>query len=661
MSTFSIKQIADALGRERSVVSKRAQKEKWPLAEDSAKRRIYTLADLPSLVQAALLQAHPELAGESATPAKKETFAYDSAELWAWAAKKPNKARQEGSERAAACRQVVALNRSGLPMGDAFKVVASQVARPWRTIRGWYYGTNGNPGAAQYGAADWDAALIPQYVGRTQRAAFSPDAVDWICKAYLNRGQPTLKDCYRRLLKAADANGWDVPSEKTVRKRIEQIPEPQRRFAREGAEALRDTFPSMRRDPRVFGPGEAVSGDGLKISLYIDWGDDILTTSTVWVWQDIRTRKLLAHHLGKTESTDVFRLSLYRLTATCLPSYYQIDNTTAAANKAMTAGQGGRRRFHDRPEDPPGVILQLGGTVHWSDPNHDFTTPGSKTIERPFRDLHPAIKNHPQFHNRGYSMATAIPVAELYAVIEEEIARHNAQRGRRTVVCQGIKSFDDAWHAAVQGKTLPVASTEQRELCLLLPEVVHVNSRSGHIEIAAGRSDLGKPRYWTETLAGHAGQKVVAYYDPDDLSRDVRIQSVDGVYLCHAERLPDTAFNDSHTAREHRKAKARYLKSQKAQARELTRMSDLEFKRAYPEAVVPAAPEPRVHQARFGKKRLENVDGDWVDPDTGEIIERQRHVAGSDLSLPANDDQASRFNFDDLMERRHAAWKNGQL
>lgn len=59
-----------------------------------------------------------------------------------------------------------------------------------------------------------------------------------------------------------------------------------------------------------------------------------------WLWQDVRTRKVLAARTDKSENTDTIRLSLLDVISRYgLPKHLTIDNTRAAANKKMTAGK----------------------------------------------------------------------------------------------------------------------------------------------------------------------------------------------------------------------------------------------------------------------------------------------------------------------------------
>src|SRR5699024_9907964 len=176
---------AEALGVNKSSVVRRAAKEAWPYSEVRArggKRRQYELADLPESMHAALLAHFPEQLGAapqagSEDGAQHPTFSYDPEQLWDAAARATNKARATGRKRAEACRMLDDLVRSGMDKRTALQAIGAQTGTSWRTIQGWYYGTNGGRGARWYDRADWEAALVPQYKGRTVSAEFSPAAV----------------------------------------------------------------------------------------------------------------------------------------------------------------------------------------------------------------------------------------------------------------------------------------------------------------------------------------------------------------------------------------------------------------------------------------------------------------------------------------------------
>jgi len=637
-----------------SAVVRRAKRDGWESRRRQGRGggREYHIGCLPAETRAALMLRQPQTSDTTPEPPARrprETFTYDREALWAWAETRPESLRERARYKASVMREVVTHRRAGMGIRDAIKAVARAHDLKPATIKNWWYGANGQPGAREFDPADWDAALIERYVGRTATADCSPMAWDFLLKSYLNRKRYAFAKAYRRTEEAAKEHGWALPAERTMLRRLhEEVPREVILFRREGPEALRDTIPPLRRDPRCFSAGEAVTADGLKLDrLWVDFGDEIINTATVWVWQCIGTGRMLAPRMGKTENTDLVRLSAYDLLSICLPSYAQLDNTMAAANKAMTGQSKGRKRFKDRPDDPRGALVQLGIDVHFTDPNHEMTTPGVKPVERAFRDLHEEIANHPRFHNRGFSKATAVSAEEVWEVVQEEIARHNARPNRRTLVCGGTKSFDQAWADSVERNPLRVAPEAQRRMLLLMPEVVHVNRRDGHLELKAGAGPRGKPRYYGPEVARYAGTKVVAHYDPDDLKKPVYVYTLDGRHIGTADRLADTAWNDTNAAREHSKFKRRHIKATKEAAKALDRMSEMEYQALYPRTDQPPEPEPRVVQPRWGRSGRVEIDGEPVDTQTGEVLKR---AVGSDLA-PEEQEPEERYSFDETVEK----------
>ncbi len=602
--SYSILQISEALGLNRSSAVRRAAKEGWPYDEEPARggmRRIYPLETLPQDVQVALLVKFGTGDDE---PEPEPDLPYDRDALWEWASTRSEKQRAKGREKARLLRMVMALVDNGMPLLQAFSKVAAAEGVSARTMQGWYQGTRGKMGAKHYARADWDAALVPGHVGRTAEAEFDPAAWDWCRSYYLTRNGPSMAEAAIRTIETAAKNGWRVPAKRTIERRLEQIPEAVRVYQREGAEALRRLLPWQRRDKRSLGVGEYVSGDGVKFDkIWVDWGDEIINTTTAWIWQDVYSGRLLAHRVAKTENTDLFRLATYDLLAITVPRVAQIDNTTVAANKAMTAGAKGRHRFKSRDDDPLGILLQLDIYPQFTNPDHTQSNPGVKPIERAFRDLHEAVRQNPKLLNRGYSKATAVPIDEFRAIVAEEIKRHNARKGRRTAVCGGKKSFDDVFFAAYEKAAVRRATETQRQLLLLMPEVVYASKAKGEIQLKAGAGPTGKPRYWSEELIDHRASKLVAYYDPENLDQPLQVYTLAGQHICAAERISDTGFNDTAAAREWSKFNRRRMTALKKIAEDQVRMDALEVAAHAPDAPDDLEiPDPGVVQGNFRQK-----------------------------------------------------------
>ncbi|MBA1443779.1 MAG: Mu transposase C-terminal domain-containing protein [Chromatiales bacterium] len=610
----------------------RAKREDWRWQKRTGRGggREYHLTSLPPETQAVLLVGNSQVAPgapvatDEKEPPKATPFTYDREAIWAHFERKPDKAKSKAQRKLELLQAVMTLVDNGIAINIAFQSVSAQHGESWRTVQGWYHGNGGKPGIKRYERQDWLAALVPGHGSRIHTAEFSPDAWEFLKTHHLNRRAPSLADSYRRTVEAATAHGWTVPSERTVERRMNsEVSRATRVMLREGPEALRQLLPWQRRDKSCFAPGEAVSGDGIKFDkLWVDWGDEILNTTTGWFWQDIYSGKFMAHRIAKTENTDVFRLATYDLTAICLPSYVQIDNTRVAANKAMTAGAKGRHRFKDQPDDALGILLQLGMEPHFTNPDHTQSNPGVKPVERAFGigNIHDSVASNPKIINRGFSKATAIPVEEFIAIVAEEVKRHNAREKRRSPICGGVKSFDQAFNEAFAISKVRQATEAQRRLLLLMPEVVRATRDKGEVHLKAGNGPMGKPRYWTEELVEFAGHQVVAYYDPEHLEKPVSIQTLDGRFICQADRQDDVAFNDTSASREWGKNSKRRSKAMKKVAAAETRMSELEMQRLYPEVEDVEIPAPGVVQGNFTQKR-QVVDGKVVDTSTGEICD----------------------------------------
>lgn len=594
-------------GTQQNVKSK-AKREHWNSRKRQAKGGglEYHISSLPAETQAKLLaKQKPAQAAEKQEPS---LFTYDHEQLWKDAALQTQKRRDIGEYRAELLNQCLHLVQTmQCTFQRASKIVADIENITPASLRNWYYGINGNIGARMYNRIDWPAALIPGYTQKADTADCDREAWDWFKGHYLTRRQPSIASSYRRLQEIAAVKKWTIPSERTLDRRVKKdISIYTRVLLREGPEALNKLYPTQKRDKRCFAAGEAVSGDGIKFDkLWIDWGDEIINTTTAWFWQDIHSNKFLSYRIAKTENTDVFRLATYDLTAICAPTYIQVDNTRVAANKAMTGGTPNRYRFHNRPEDPEGILNKLGMKVHFTNPDHTMSNPGVKPVERSFGigGIHSEVASHPKIINRGYSKATAIPIAEFMEIVAQEVQRFNARPKRRTDICGGIKSFDEAFNDSFAVSEVRLLTASQRRLLLLMPESAKVTA-AGEINLKAGAKGNAKNRYWHQSLAELKGADIVAYYDPENLSAGVAVYNIEGRFICDAEHKAGIAFNDTAASREHAKFKKRILKSQKQIAQNETRMTDLERQALYPETIDPVdIPAPGVVRGNFGQKQ----------------------------------------------------------
>jgi hypothetical protein len=510
-------------------------------------------------------------------------------------------------------------------VNDMLREVAAanpEVCGSWRTLQNWWLGKLGKPGCIHFDQKDWAPARAGSYRGRTKMAECTPAAWEYYVSLYLHRSQPSFKDGWRRTVAKAAESEWVVPGEATLRRRllaeysIEAIT-----LLREGEEAWRRLRPFIVRDKSSLRAGEAVSGDGLKFDrLWTEWPDgDVINTSTAWFWQDLHSGKIVAWRLGKTESTDLFRLATFDLTGHFLPTYMQVDNTRVAANKQMTAGVLGRNRFGNQPNDFMGMLPMLGIDAHFTTPDHTIGSPGSKPIERAFGigGIHEKVATNPKIRDRGFSKATAISSDELREIIAYEVIRHNSQEKRMSPVCGGVLSFNEAYEKSFISWAPRKASEAQRRILLLCIESAKASSSNGQVTIKAGRSRLGSNKYWCEGLNEYRGQELAVFYDPDDLTKDVDIYNLEGRFLMTAQHQASTAFLDKEAGAELMKRTQRQKKLLKKQLAEDAAINKLHDEKL-PGLAEPEVPSSKVVTGMFNKPLDQGVEGN-----AGQIIDAE--------------------------------------
>jgi len=607
-----------------SSLPKSAQ-DQWKLAQAKAAAEKVKLS---TALQADVDQFHDALP-------EKPTFVVD----WEHFRRKTAKQQGEAYDKAAVVvqlKRLIELDRIAVvngakktPVNTLMQQVAAanpEICQSSRTLQNWWLGKPGKPGCVYFDAKDYAAVLAGCYRGRVAVAECSPLAFEYYASLYLHRRQPSHNDCYRRLQDKAEVEGWVIPSKQTLKRRLEkEYSTALTVYMREGDEALRKLSPYIERDKSEFRAGEAVSGDGLKFDkLWVKFPDgEILNTATAWFWQDIYSGKIVAWRLGKTESTDLFRLATYDLTGYFLPKYTQIDNTRVAANKMMTGQADGRHRFGNQPNDPMGMLVMLDMGAHFTLPDHTVSSPGSKPVERAFGigGLHDKVATNPTIRDRGYSQATAITSEELRDVIGYEVIRHNAQEKRRSKVCAGVLSFNQAFEKSFTAWAPRKATEAQRRLLMLSIEVVKASSQNGMVTIKAGRSQYGKNRYWCEALQEYRGHEVAVFFDPDDLTQDVDVYSLEGKFLTAAQHEASVAFTDKDAGAEYLKRTQRLKKLVKKQAKEEQAIQKLHSDKL-PALAEPEAPKSKVVQGLFNTPLAQVHEGEGKVIDADEAFAR---------------------------------------
>lgn len=443
--------------------------------------------------------------------------------------------------------------------------------------------------------ADWLAALAPGSKGHVTFADCHPKALEALKADWLRPERPSFSSCYRRVRKAASANGWlPIPSERALRRRVEnEVPAGVIALAREGKDKLKRLYPAQKRIRTHFHAMQAVNIDGHKIDVFVLFHDGRISRAHLIVLQDLYSGLIVAWRLAESENKETVRLLIGDMVERHgIPEKMWLDNGRAFASKWITGQTPNRYRFKIRDEDPRGLLTTLGVEIHWTTPYAGQ----SKPIERAFRDLADNIAKHP-FCAGAYTGNKPEAKPENYGDraiafdafrdhVAREIIDHNERAGRTTDACAG-RSFLDTFKASLADPATLIRwpTQGQKQLWLLAADRVRSQRGSGEIHFYGNR-------YWHKALNAHAGEYVTVRFDPDRLQEPISVYSADDRLICEATCVAPVGFDDADAARVHARDRGAYLKAQREQLRLERKLSADELARLYGSGEKPAEPAP---------------------------------------------------------------------
>ncbi|AZQ10117.1 transposase domain-containing protein [Shewanella khirikhana] len=499
----------------------------------------YHISLLPPATQTALYKREGKIkVGEQvlALPKQKpQQQGYCPEALWARWNKAGNAAQGKAQQALMAVKAVFALRQNGIALMDAYESVGEEYGIAVSTLRRQCAKVKG------INETDWAPALLPRHFEvadakkKNQFAPITPAAWEFFKADYLRLEQPNMTACYERLKDAAKHNGWDIPSLKSLSRRLEhEVPKQQRIMLREGEHALHQLYPPQERTVEGLHALEWINGDGFQHNVFVRWFNGEILRPKTWFWQDIYSRKIVGWRCDISENTDSIRLSLMDVCAKYgIPKEITIDNTRAAANKWMTGGVPNRYRFKVKEDDPLGIIPMMNIKLHWSSVILGKGHGQAKPIERAFGvggleeyiDKHPLCAGaytgpNPMAKPDNYG-SKAIDAADFLNAIAKGVEMFNAKANRNTEICKGFMSFNQAFDASYQNAAIRKATPAQLQLMMLQAEAVQV-SKHGTLVLESGGSLQGrKNRYFNEQLMNYVGQKLVARFDPQALHESV--------------------------------------------------------------------------------------------------------------------------------------------
>jgi putative transposase len=614
----------------------------WRAQRSFARRRSgkgggweYSWRLFPSRAQQKLLQA----VAAAIEPARPERD-----EVWAWFEALPAKVQDKARGRLLVIQKVEALE---LALGRYLAVinVAKLDGIAARTIWNWFAMIEGvrPDDRMAYLAPRHRASVKPN----SQAKDCSVEFFDQIKGDYLRLEAPPFTDCYRRSLRVAKAQGWDVLPERTMRRRMDAaVSAATQLLARKGVDAVKRLYPSQVRDKSALHALQAVNADFHKFDVFVRWpagnGEEpqIIRPQMV-AFQDIYSGRIVAWRLDQTpNSTAVMLCAGDMISEWGIPEHVLLDNGREFAAKAITGGASTRYRFKVKEDDIPGLFTALGCTIHWATPYSGQ----SKPIERAFRDMCSAISKDPRFAgaytgNRPDAKpanygSKAIDLEQFLTVLAEGIEEHNTRQGRRSEVAWG-RSFAEVFDESYAQNPVRKATEAQQRLWLLGAEGITAHSSTGAVWFKGNE-------FWSEWMQSLAGRRVVIRFDPVNFWDGVHVYAADGAYLGHAPVRQKIGFFDMDEARAHARARSAWLKAEKAALAASRKLSAVEIGQsldelaAQSEASLPK-PEAKVVRGMFGDANAPGKPSRprpqaAVSPD----IEREQQAIIADLAARRN-------------------------
>lgn len=486
---------------------------------------------------------------------------------WAWFNGQSDSVREEATERMKVLDAVQLLKDAGISQTAAIATIAAREGVSIATINAWRALVKGVP------AADRLPWLAPHRSGGGKEVEVDAEAWQLLKSDYLRPSPKSFSACYDSVKrKFADKRGLVLPSERTLRRKLEREVDPRVIILlRKGEEALRQTLPPTERSVADLHALEAVNIDGHKWDVFVRWPDGYVGRPIMVGIADIHSRKFLAWSVGRTESAVETRLAFAHLFERYgIPDRVLMDNGRALASKWITGGAKSRFRFKIRPEEPLGLLTALDIKIDWAKPYRGQ----SKPIERTWRDFCDTIAkdaafegaytgNKPDAKPENYG-SRAIPLKRFMEVIEDGFAFHNSKPNRDTEMGGGTRSFDDVFNESYAVSPIRKATPDQLRMALLTADDRPTDPRSGAIT-------MYENRYWTEELGAIAGDKVTVRFDPDDLHAPIHVYSREGQFICTAPVQEAAGFFDVDAA----KRRARLEKDFKRKVKDLAAAEQL--------------------------------------------------------------------------------------
>ncbi|NAW59289.1 MULTISPECIES: transposase domain-containing protein [unclassified Vibrio] len=500
-----------------------------------------------------------------------------SDELWLEYDEATDAKKASTKQRYELCMRVKAYVDAGMSMRKSMKRVAEESGGTYSKIVAWFYNTPGLQ-TNKIPVEDWLPALLDkQGVHGKRTAALSPEAWSMFKADFLRPEKPTVSECYHRMVKAAEKNGWDVPCLHTIRSRVnDDLPYELQVYCRGGLFATKQALiPAQRRTRAGMHAMQRVSGDGHEFRIRCHLEDGTVIRPTVWVFQDVYSSMVVGYAIDVSENTEMLGIALFNMVSKFgIPEMFDLDRGSVALSEAMTGrtsrpkatGKGKLEHKKFDNAEIEGAITALGSTVNWTRVEDDNVgrkgNARAKPVERLFHskggigqfERHPAFAGAYTGESATSKPAnygeTTVPVERVVELFAEWVADWNRQEGRRSEMARGIYSYEQVFEQSYRQVQVRKPTATQLRLCLHRTRKSVKVHEGGLVELNAGRySKHLANRYRSPLLFGYIGQSVHLRFNPYDLTGCVYAYSERGEFIGEIPLYADVAYDDLGEAR----------------------------------------------------------------------------------------------------------------
>ncbi|WP_108945597.1 transposase domain-containing protein [Shewanella halifaxensis] len=548
----------------------------WKRKREGTKAFEYSIECLPIATKQHLLQQEAQKLAEEkvSTAASCSVSDLSKQDMWSDFESATDSVRKEAQRKLGVALHIKAFMNDGDSFSKAAASVSEKTGVAIETLRNWFYRS---PKLNQVDPSDWLAAFTSASIKKGvqgRRVEFSEEAKEFFKKDYL-RPQTTIASAHRLTVQVAEVYGWKVPSIGTVRAWVESnIPFELVVLYKEGKAAVRQTLvPPQRRTRKDMHAMEIVNGDGhtARVDCMLDNGSII--RPTIWVFQDVYSSAIVGYSIDVSENNEMLSIAIGNMIASYgLPKKWLFDRGSAALSDQVTGTmtkpnkKGKYKKFTTAKLE--GLLQTLGyssADIHWSavfaDTVGNKGNARAKPVERVFRDedgigvfersrqfqgcyTGSGVYSRPADYEGG---KRGVPLRLFCELFDAWVAQYNAQKGRRTEMGGGTKSFQQVFEESYAVSQVKMPTQEQVRLCLLRQETVTVQ-KSGLFELKASQyiskddSHYKTNKYQSDALYSYIGEQVSIRYNPYNMHSEVYAYELSGRFIGQIAMLEDAGF-----------------------------------------------------------------------------------------------------------------------